>query len=99
MSEEYKLPTEEEEMVFYFPPEIRKGNEYENTDAIFYVRNKLETIITEYNISPNQSIGFVADIKTMEYLMVDFIQEYKKYWGLNIPDFDNDIDISMPDNV
>ena len=93
---EYKLPTENEEMVFYFPPEIRKGNNYEKTDAIFYVRNRLETIIKEYNISPNQSIGFVANISTMEYLMVDFIEEYKKYWG-------NDIDFEhpypLPDNV
>ena len=86
---EYKLPTENEEMVFYFPPEIRKGNNYEKTDAIFYVRNRLETIIKEYNISPNQSIGFVSDISTMEYLMVDFIEEYKKYWG-------NDIDFEHP---
>jgi len=72
--------------------ETQEGSDYEKTDTIFYVRNKLETIIKEYNISPNQSIGFVADIKTMEYLMVDFIQEYKKYWG-------NDIDFDLPDNV
>jgi len=92
MSSEYKLPKEDEEMVFYLTPEIRKGNDYEKTDTIFYVRNRLETVIKEYNISSNQSIGFVADIKTMEYLMVDFIEEYKKYWG-------NDIDFDLPDNV
>ncbi len=99
MSLEYKLPKEDEEMVFYFPPEIIKGNDYEKTDAIFYVRSKLETIIKEYNISPDQSIGFVADITTMEFLMVEFILGYMKYWGLNIPDLENDIDVSVPDKL
>jgi len=95
----YILPQEDEEVLLYFPPEIRKENDYEKSDAKFFVRRFLERIIVQHNVKETQSIGFVSDIRTMEFLLVDFIEEYKKYWGFNIPDFDNDIDVSVPDKV
>ncbi|MBN8838463.1 MAG: hypothetical protein J0I09_14465 [Sphingobacteriia bacterium] len=94
MIEKYKLPAAEEEMVFYLSPEIGKRKDNINSDAKFYVRKLLEKIINEYNINLNQNIGFVGDIDTIEYILVEIIEGYKKYWGFIDIDFNN----PMPNN-
>ncbi len=99
MSTEYTFPKDDEEMVFYLTPEIGMRKDHNKSDANFYVRRILEKMITEYNIQPNQSIGFVAaDQATFIYILVDLIEGYKRYWGNDI-DFENDLDFSAPNKV
>jgi hypothetical protein len=89
MSSEYKLPTDDEEMVFYFPPDLIKRNNHSKSEALLYVRTILGKIINEYNINSNQSIGFVGDIDSVTNLMVNFIDGYMDYWFTNDIDFEN----------
>jgi len=96
MSSEFTLPTDDQQTILYLAPEIGKRQDHLNLKTILYVRRVLEKIINEYNIQPNQSIGFCSDIKTAEYIMADFIEGYLKYWGDNISSFENDIDFENP---
>ncbi|MBN8837688.1 MAG: hypothetical protein J0I09_10530 [Sphingobacteriia bacterium] len=96
MSKEYQIPAEDNQVVFYLAPEIGKKQDHLNLKSILFARRVLEKIINEYNIQPNQSIGFCTDIKTAETIMADLIEEYLKYWGDNIPSFEDDIDFDNP---
>lgn len=96
MSTKYKLPTDDQEMIFYFPPEIVKNKEHLNLKSIFYVRRVLDKLINSYNIQNDLSIGFCTDIKTAEFLMADLIEGYLNYWGEYIPCLADDIDFENP---
>ena len=96
MSIEYTLPSEQDEMIFYFPPEIGKNNEHLNLKSILYVRRVLGKLINVYEVLPSQSIGFCTDIKTAEFLMADLIEGYLNYWGGDISSLEDDIDFDNP---
>ena len=95
MSTEYKLPSEQDEMIFYFP-KIEKRKDHLNLKTILYVRGILEKLINEHNIQPDQSIGFVSDQMTIQLLMAELIEGYQNYWGLNITSVEDDIDFDNP---
>lgn len=63
MSSGYTLPSNDQEVILYFPPELRKRKDHLNLKTILYARWALEKVIKEYNIQADQNIGFCADIK------------------------------------
>ena len=96
MSEDYKLPADDEETVLYLVPEIGKQTEHLNLKSLLYVRHVLDKVANEYNINPDQSIGMVGDRKSVEVIMAELIEGYQKYWGDNFASLADDIDFDNP---
>ncbi len=96
MSSDYKLPTNDQEMVFYLHPKIGKHNDQLNLKSIIYVRYVLDKVVNDYNINPDQNIGFVGDRQSVEVIIAELIEGYQKYWGDNFTNIADDIDFDNP---
>jgi len=100
MNEQNITANDDNEKVFYLPDTIGKRTDLVGANSTFYVRTILSKIMEVYNIDYSNKIGVVADIDTIEYIMIDLIEGYSKYWGDNINGFEDDIDFSsLPDKV
>lgn len=96
MSEEYKLPTEDEQTVLYLVPEIGKHKEHLNLKSLLYAKHVLDKVINAYNIKPDQSLGMVGDRQSVEVILAELIEGYQKYWGDNFTNMMEDIDFENP---
>jgi len=87
---------DDDEVIFEFPNTIGKRRDLDEANSRYYVIGVLSRILDEFNVDCTKKVGILADVDTLQYLLIDVIEGYQKYWGDDIPGLVDKIDAENP---
>jgi len=69
---------EDEELLFYFSPQICKLSMDENSNAYRFIQKLITSMMKDYDANAKR-IGFIGNVNTMIYSLVTMLDAYGEY--------------------